>query len=383
MKFVFASDSFKGSLSSQDCIRLLTASAKQYVPDCEVVGIPMADGGEGTTDAVLAAVGGSRREVTVKGPLGAEIVASYGILPDGSAMMEMSAASGITLVDANELSPMKATSYGTGQMILDALNRGVTKLTISLGGSATNDGGIGAMAALGVKFKDGAGKELEPCGASLEEIREIDCTGLDSRLQKIQMRVMCDVTNPLCGAQGATYVFGTQKGGTLEELNQLEQGMQNYAAVLCRTVGTDVSTLPGSGAAGGLGASLRAFCQATMVSGIETVLDMVEFDRKAADADLVITGEGCLDGQSAKGKVVFGIGRHCKKLGVPVVAIVGSRKQSAGEVGDYGIRQVYALAEDGITVEEAILHAEKLYRMRADRLFREIQEQSMEKGKEK
>lgn len=354
---------------------MVTASAKQYIPDCEVVGIPMADGGEGTTDAVLAAVGGKRREVKVRGPLGGEVVATYGILPDGSAIMEMSAASGITLVNTNELSPMKASSYGTGQMILDALEQGVTKLTISLGGSATNDGGIGAMAALGVKFKDADGQELEPIGASLGKIREIDRTELERRLKHVRMQVMCDVTNPLCGAQGATYVFGPQKGGTPEELEQLEQGMQNYASVLRSTIGTDVSPLPGSGAAGGLGASLRAFCQATVLSGIETVLDLVDFDRKAADADLVITGEGCLDGQSASGKVVFGIGQHCKKLSVPAVAIVGSRKASVEEVAAYGIQQVYELAEDGITVKEAILHAEELYQMRADRLFQSFKDQ--------
>lgn len=374
MKFLFASDSFKGSLTSQDCIRLLTSSAKKYFPDSEVIGIPMADGGEGTTAAVLAAAGGVSTTVVVKGPLGAAVTASYGILLDGSAIMEMSAASGITLVDPKNLSPMRASSYGTGQMIQDALNHGVRKLAISLGGSATNDGGIGAMAALGVKFKDNAGHVLEPIGASLSQIYTIDRTGLDPRLQETQMQVMCDVSNPLCGECGATYVFGRQKGGTPEELDALEQGMRNYAEVLHRTVGTDVSLLSGSGAAGGMGASLRAFCQATVVSGIETVLDLVDFDRQAGDVDLVVTGEGCLDGQSANGKVVFGIGQHCKKLGVPAVAIVGSMKESMDAVQSYGIKQVYELAEEGITVEQAILHAEELYSKRADRLFHLLKE---------
>ena len=374
MKFLFASDSFKGSLTSQDCIRLLTISARNYFPDSQMIGIPMADGGEGTTAAVLAAAGGASKTVVVKGPFGADVTAPYGILRDGSAIMEMSAASGITLVDADELSPMRASSYGTGQMIQDALNHGVRKLTISLGGSATNDGGIGAMAALGVKFKDKAGCVLDPIGASLNQICTIDWTGLDPRLQKTQVQVMCDVSNPLCGEHGATYVFGKQKGGTPEELDALEQGMRNYAEVLCRTVGSDVGLLPGSGAAGGMGASLRAFCQATVVSGIETVLDLVDFDQRVSDVDLVVTGEGCLDGQSANGKVVFGIGQHCKRLGVPAVAIVGSMKESMKAVQSYGITQVYELAEEGITVEQAILQAEELYYKRANRLFRAFKE---------
>lgn len=339
-----------------------------------MIGIPMADGGEGTTAAVLAATGGASKTVVVKGPFGADVTASYGILRDGSAIMEMSAASGITLVDADELSPMRASSYGTGQMIQDALNHGVRKLTISLGGSATNDGGIGAMAALGVKFKDKAGCVLAPIGASLNQICTIDWTGLDPRLQKTQVQVMCDVSNPLCGEHGATYVFGKQKGGTPEELDALEQGMRNYAEVLCRTVGSDVGLLPGSGAAGGMGASLRAFCQATVVSGIETVLDLVDFDRRVSDVDLVVTGEGCLDGQSANGKVVFGIGQHCKRLGVPAVAIVGSMKETMKAVQSYGITQVYELAEEGITLEQAILQAEELYYERANRLFRTFKE---------
>ncbi len=374
MKFVVASDSFKGSLTSRDCIRLLTERANAYFPNSQVLGIPMADGGEGTTEAVLAAVGGFLRKVVVQGPLGDAVQASYGILEDGSAVMEMSASSGLTLVEPERRSPLYASSYGTGQMILDALNHGVRVMTISLGGSATNDGGIGAMAALGVQFKDETGKPLNPIGASLEHIREIDQTGMDPRLQETQVRVMCDVTNPLCGENGATYVFGGQKGGTPEELDALEAGMKNYARVLCRTVGEDVGNLPGSGAAGGMAASLRAFCHASVVSGIETVLSLVEFDRKAKEASLVITGEGCLDGQSANGKVVFGIGQHCRRLGVPAVALVGGLKAAEEEVRTYGIQKVYALTEGGIPVETAIAHAEELYRLRADRLFQDFKE---------
>lgn len=376
LNFLFASDSFKGSLSSTDCIRLLTKQARKHFPACEITGIPVADGGEGTTTAVLSAVGGTLRQLTVTNPLGSDVTAAYGILPDGSAIMEMSAASGITLIRPELRSPSNTTSYGTGQLILDALNQGVKKIAISLGGSATNDGGIGAMAALGVKFKDHTGSILHPVGSSLNRIATIDLTDLDPRLNEIKMQVMCDVTNPLCGQNGATYVFGPQKGGSSDELDLLEKGMRNYANVLFNTVNADVSTLSGSGAAGGMCASLRALCHATVVSGIETVLDLVSFDKLASQATLVVTGEGCLDQQSANGKVVFGIGQHCKKIGIPAYAIVGCLKESPTTVQSYGIKQVYELAEGGLSVEESMARAEELYLARADRLFHALKTQN-------
>ena len=370
MKFLFASDSFKGSLTSQECIHLLSQSARKYFPGCEIVGIPMADGGEGTVDAVLAASGGERCSVTVKGPLGDLTEAVYGLMPNQTAIMEMSAASGLTLVPAEKLSPLKASSFGTGQMVIDALNRGIRNVVLSIGGSATNDGGMGVMAALGVRFLDQKGHALEPIGENLGAVQRVDLTGLDPRLQETRIRIMCDVTNPLCGPRGATFVFGTQKGGTPQTLALLEAGMVHYARVLEQAAGRSIADLPGAGAAGGVGAALCSFCGAELVSGVETVLSLVKFDKKVVGADLVVTGEGRLDSQSARGKVVFGVGQRCKAHHVPAAAIVGSFQEDPDVVRSYGITQVYPLMQGDITLQQAIEQAKVLYARCADEMFR-------------
>ena len=372
MKFIFAPDSFKGSLSSAQCIQILTQSARERFPGCETVGIPMADGGEGTIDAILSAREGIRLSKQVHGPLGQPVQASYGLLRDGMAIIEMSAASGLTLVPEGCANPMQASSYGTGELILDALERGANALSICVGGSATNDGGMGAMAALGARFYSRQGEELLPNGRNLENVYRIDLERFDPRIRQVKIRVLCDVMNPLCGKNGATYIFGPQKGGTEKQLDDLERGMRNYARVLEQATGISVIEMPGAGAAGGLSASLCALCGGSLVSGIDTVLSLVNFDHALAGADLVVTGEGCLDHQSENGKVVYGIGRRCQQYHVRAMAVVGSLKVERELVRRYGIEKVYPLMCGDVTLRQAMEQAEALFTDRADTLFDQL-----------
>ena len=372
MKFIFAPDSFKGSLSSAQCIQILTQSARERFPGCETVGIPMADGGEGTIDAILSAREGIRLSKQVHGPLGQPVQASYGLLRDGMAIIEMSAASGLTLVPEGCANPMQASSYGTGELILDALERGANALSICVGGSATNDGGMGAMAALGARFYSRQGEELLPNGRNLENVYRIDLERFDPRIRQVKIRVLCDVMNPLCGKNGATYIFGPQKGGTEKQLDDLERGMRNYARVLEQATGISVIEMPGAGAAGGLSASLCALCGGSLVSGIDTVLSLVNFDHALAGADLVVTGEGCLDHQSENGKVVYGICRRCQQYHVRAMAVVGSLKVERELVRRYGIEKVYPLMCGDVTLRQAMEQAEALFTDRADTLFDQL-----------
>ena len=280
MKFLFASDSFKGTLSSEDTGRLLTRAAKEVFPSCSCESIPVADGGEGTADAVIKAVQGEKLYVEVSDPLMQNRTAYYGKLDENRAIIEMALASGYALVPSEKKNPLYTSSYGTGELIRDALDRGFRDITIAIGGSATNDGGMGCMRALGIRFLDREGRELMGNGSDLEHLAEIDDSGLDSRLADTRFTVMCDVTNPLCGEQGATYTFGPQKGGAPEVLERLERGMENYRDILIRTYGINPDTIPGSGAAGGLGAALLVFLRAELRSGIETVLDLIGFDSR-------------------------------------------------------------------------------------------------------
>ena len=297
MKFLFASDSFKGSLSSGRTAELLTQAAEEIFPDCECESLEVADGGEGTVEALLSALNGRRINVSVCGPLWERHTACYGALDEYRAVMEMAEASGLPLVPEAFRDPRNTTTYGTGEMIRDALERGFRDISIAIGGSATNDGGIGCMRALGVRFLDENGEELSGCGGDLIKIRAMDCSGLDPRIREARFTVMCDVTNPLCGENGATYTFGEQKGGTPEILAELEAGMQNYRELLRKESGMDMDQIPGAGASGGLGAAMMAFLNAEPKSGIETVRDLHEFDSKLDGVSLVVTGEGRADWQ--------------------------------------------------------------------------------------
>ena len=370
MKFLFASDSFKGTLSSRRTAELLTRAAQEIFPGCECRCLEVADGGEGTTEAVLSAAGGRRMEAMVCGPLWERRKACYAALDGRLAVMEMAAASGLPLVPAELRDPRNTTSYGTGELIRDALDKGFRDLSIAIGGSATNDGGIGCMRALGVRFLDEDGNELSGCGGDLIKIRSIDRSGLDPRLRDTHVTVMCDVTNPLCGENGATHTFGKQKGGTPEILDELEAGMENYRELLRREFGIDMDEEPGAGAAGGLGAALLSFLRAELRSGIETVLDLIEFDKNLEGVSLVVTGEGRADWQSAFGKVMQGVGRRCLRQGVPAVAIVGSMGDGAEQIFDYGIESMITTVNGVMPLEEALERAEELYLGAARRLFR-------------
>ena len=372
MKLLFVSDSFKGSLSSEQTITLLTKAAEEIFPNCSCGGMPVADGGEGTAQAVVQAVNGRIQETDVQGPLGENVKAFYGQLDEKRAVLEMACASGLPLVPEKERNPEKTTTFGTGELIRHVLDDGYRDISIAIGGSATNDGGMGCMRALGVKFLDKSGKELRGCGEDLIHVAEIDVSGLDPRIFQSKITVMCDVTNPLCGKDGATWTFGKQKGADESMQERLEAGMQNYRDVIKRQFGIDLDQIPGAGAAGGLGAALLVFLHGELKSGIETVLELIDFDRKLEDVSLVVTGEGRTDWQSCFGKVVQGVGDHCKKKGVSAAALVGSMGPGAEKIYEHGICSIMTTVNGVMPLEEAMDHAEELYYAAALRLFRFI-----------
>ena len=371
MKFLFASDSFKGSLSSGQTAELLTRAAKAVFGDgVECVGVPVADGGEGTAEAVVEAERGSWIETVVHGPLGEPVTARYGRLDEKRAVLEMAAASGLTLIPAEKRDPLRTASCGVGELIRHALEQGFTELAVAIGGSATNDGGMGCVRALGGRFLDEAGRELEGRGEDLEKVRQIDLSGLDARLRDTKITVMCDVTNPLCGPDGATYTFGAQKGGGPEALARLEAGMINYRDVIRRQFGADPDAIPGAGAAGGLGAALTVLLGGELRSGIDTVLDLIGFDSRLEGTDLVVTGEGRTDWQSCFGKVMQGVGRRARAKGVPAVGLSGSLGRDAAGIYDCGIDSIMTAVDAPMPLKEAMDRAEELYYQAAVRMFR-------------
>lgn len=372
MKLLFASDSFKGSLTSEQIIRLLTQSAEEIFPGCVCAGVPIADGGEGTVDAVIQVTKGFKKEVTVHGPLMVEAQASYGIFQKDHAVIEMAAASGLPMVPTELRNPLNTTTFGTGELIRDALDNGIRKLAIAIGGSATNDGGMGAMIALGARFLDAEGKELTGIGSDLGKVKDIDISGMHPALKEAQVTVMCDVNNPLTGPDGATYTFGKQKGGTPEILDKMEADMISYAALIKEKLGVDVDKIPGAGAAGGLGAALCVFLHAELKSGIETVLDLIDFDTLLDGVDLVVTGEGRIDWQSAFGKVPSGVGMRCKAKHIPAIAIVGGMGDGADKIYEFGVDSIIPTINGIMELEEAMERAEELYLNAAKRAFRMV-----------
>ena len=372
MRFLFASDSFKGSLSSEKIIELLKESAENVFPGCETRGVPIADGGEGTVDAVIAVTKGEKRVIEVHGPLMENVESSYGIFHGDCAIIEMAAASGLPMVSPEKRNPLNTTTYGTGELIRDALDQGYQKISIAIGGSATNDGGMGAMRALGIRFLDAEGKELEGRGSDLAKVVDIDSTNLHSAVAEAEFTVMCDVNNPLTGPKGAPYTFGKQKGGTPEILDELEMGMKNYAMVIQKKLGINVDSIAGAGAAGGLGAALCVFLNAEMKSGIETVLNLIDFDGLLEETDLVVTGEGQIDWQSAFGKVPSGIGQRCQAKGIPAVAVVGGMGSGAEKIYEFGVESIIPTINGAMEMEEALERAEELYRGATERMFRMI-----------
>ncbi len=370
MKLIFASDSFKGSLSSEKTIELLTKAAHEIFGACETFGVPVADGGEGTTDALIAARNGSKISVEVHNPLMEKTTAYFGKLSETEAVLEMAQASGLTMIPPEKRNPLLTTTYGTGELVNAALNAGFTDISIAIGGSATNDGGTGFARALGVRFLDSNGNELEARGCDLEKISRIDASGLNDKAKHAKFTVMCDVTNPLCGKDGATYTFGKQKGGTPEILDRLESGMQNYRDVLISEFGVNPDEIAGTGAAGGLGAALKIFLNGEMKSGIETVLDIISFDKIIAGSDVVVTGEGRTDWQSCFGKVMQGVGDRCRKYNIPVIALCGGLAEGYEKIYEHGIASIMTTVDSPMKLEDALNNAEDLYLKGAIRMFR-------------
>ncbi len=335
MRIVVAPDSFKEALSARQVCEAIARGIRRARPDATIDLLPMADGGEGTVDALVAATNGQLRESTVTGPLGEPVRACWGLLGDGggTAVLEMAAASGLGLVPPDRRNPLLTTTFGTGELIAAALDSGVRRILIGIGGSATNDGGTGAAEALGVRFVDRNGRVLPSglSGGQLGRIARVDVASRDPRIGRVPIEVACDVDNPLCGPRGAAAVYGPQKGADPESVRILDANLAHMADVIQRDLGKDVRDIPGAGAAGGLGAGLLAFFDAKLRPGIQMVMDALRFSERIAGADLIITGEGRLDRQSMMGKLIEGVGRAAKSAGVPVIALVGSVGQGADD----------------------------------------------------
>ena len=354
LSVVIAPDSFKGSASSRELGELLEQGVRRVAPDARITRFPIADGGEGTVEALVSALDGELISLEVTGPIGEPVVAHYGMVGSDTAVIEMAEASGITLIDQNSANARRASTMGVGQVILDAVSRGAKHVLVGLGGSATSDGGVGMAKALGVRFLNAEGAEV-PCGlAGLESLASIDMSGLTDAIEGVEFAALTDVSNPLFGHEGAVYVYGPQKGIEPGELAELDGWMAAYANILERTVGFDVASVAGAGAAGGLGAALVAFCGAKVQPGIERVLDLIDIEQAMEGADLVITGEGRMDSQSAFGKAPVGVAKRAKRHGVPVVAVVGSRADDLGGIYDAGIDLVIPCTTGPATLDECI-----------------------------
>jgi glycerate 2-kinase len=355
MKIILAPDKFKGSLSAPDACRAMARGVATACPEAILDLVPMADGGEGTVEALVDATGGTFHRCEVTGPLGLPVSARFGLLGDGTtAVLEMAAASGLVLVPNDLRDPLVATTRGTGELLRAALDLGVTSIILGIGGSATNDGGAGLAQALGVRLLDESGEELPPGGASLAHLDRIDATGLDPRLARTSIRVACDVANPLCGPTGASAVYGPQKGATLSMVAQLDAALSRFARIIRRDLGLDVADLPGAGAAGGLGAGLVAFAGGELTPGVELVIDATKLRDRLNGANLCLTGEGALDASSAFGKTAVGVARLARDLGVPCLALAGMIGPGAEDVLAQGIDAFASIAPGPGPISEAI-----------------------------
>jgi glycerate kinase len=372
LKIVVAPQSFKGSLSALEVAKAMALGIGRVLPDAETVLVPVADGGEGTVEALVDATCGQTMTTDVTGPLGEGVTARWGILGDRvTGVVEMAAASGISLVPPGKLNPLVATTFGTGELIRAALDAGCSKLIVGVGGSATNDGGAGMAQALGVRLLDRMGKELPWGGAALAGLTRIDVSGLDPRLADCEVVVACDVTNPLCGQRGASVVYGPQKGATEEMCRQLDDALAHYAGVIGSALGIEVVDLPGAGAAGGLGAGLVAFLGARLMAGFDIVSEAVGLADHLRNASVVFTGEGRIDGQTLFGKTVAGVAAEAKESGIPVVAIVGEIADGT-EVHEHGIGAVLSISPGPISLERSMADAGRLIADAAERALRLI-----------
>ncbi|MBF7731546.1 glycerate kinase [Pseudomonas sp. N040] len=357
MKVVIAPDSFKESLSAPAVAAAIARGWARVYPDAELLLRPMADGGEGTVEVLLAAQGGERRTCRVSGPLGAALDAHWGLLADGSAVIEVAAACGLHLLEPAQRDVCRASSRGAGELLLAALDAGARRIVLGLGGSACNDAGAGLLQALGVRLLDAAGQPLGPGGAALAGLASIDCSGLDSRLQQLELRVAADVDNPLCGPRGASAVFGPQKGASPFDVDLLDAALAHFAACASHSLGRDCQHEPGAGAAGGLGFALKAFLGASFCPGVQLVAQTAGLAEALVGADLVITGEGRLDGQTLHGKTPAGVAQLARAAGVPVLALAGSLGEGYQALYAVGIDAAFSLVPGPFSLHQAMTHA--------------------------
>ena len=373
MKIVIAPDSFKGSLTALQVAEAIEVGLRRVFPDVAIEKVPMADGGEGTVQSLVDATGGEILTVRVLDPLGNSIEAQYGVLGDGiTAVIEMAAASGLTLVPEDKRDPRITTTYGTGELIRAALAQGCRKLIIGIGGSATNDAGAGMAQALGAKLLTASGDQIEPGGGSLAELNSIDLSELDPRIAETETVVACDVNNPLTGEEGASHVYGPQKGATPEMIEMLDANLAHFDKIVQRDLSKSVGNVPGAGAAGGLGAGLIAFLNASLKSGIEIVTEATQLSKRFAGADLAITGEGQINFQTVFGKTPVGVAKVAKTHNIPVIAIAGSIADNSDGVYDAGIDAMIDIVPEPMSLETAIENATTLIQTAAERAGRMV-----------
>lgn len=369
---LLASDSYKGSLTTMQVAEQIKKGVRKVFPEAEFMCVPVADGGEGTVETMVTHLGGEYRTVKVTAPDGSKIDARYGILKNGIAVIEMAAASGLPIIPKEKRNVMTATTYGTGEMIKAALAEECEQIYIGVGGSATNDGGVGMAQALGYSFLDRNGKEVGFGGGELEKIEKIDSSGADPRLKKKKIVVMSDVVNPLCGKSGAAAIYGPQKGASPKQVEELDRGLKHLANLIREQMGINLEELPGAGAAGGLGAGLVAFAGAEIRSGIKTVLELANFREKLDWADLVITGEGKIDSQSVLGKVISGISQMAKEKNIPVIAVSGAIEYGAEVIYDKGVSTMEAAVCKTMQLDEAVRNADTLVENAVERVMRAV-----------
>jgi glycerate kinase len=371
MKFVLAPDSFKESMTAKEVCQAMERGIKKANKDITCIHVPMADGGEGTMQSLIDATNGKIYSLKVVGPLGSEVEAMYGILGDNeTGILEMASASGIQLISPDKRNPLKTTTFGTGQLIEACLDHGVKRLLIGIGGSATNDGGIGAIQALGGKFLDKDGNELGFGGGELNKLAEIDLSDFDIRLKDTVIEVACDVSNPLCGERGASNVFGPQKGATPEIIRILDNNLAHYADIIKKQLNKDVLNIPGAGAAGGLGAGLMAFLNGTLKKGIEMVIEYASLEEQIKDCDMVWTGEGSIDFQTQYGKTPLGVAMIAKKYNKPVVALAGRVGEDIDVLYEKGIDSVFGIMKGAASIEEALSKGQENVEKTAENIVR-------------
>ncbi len=370
MKIVIAPDSFKGSLSAPEICDIVEGAILKIMPTAEIIKIPISDGGEGLVEVLVRYQSGELIKIKTKDPLSREITAAYGILDGGVAVIEMSAASGLPLLAAGERNPLKTSTYGTGEMIVDAINRGCRKIILGLGGSATNDGGLGVANALGIRFYDQNRELLAPCGENLSRVMDIDTSQLEPLLQGVEIIIACDVENVLCGVQGAAAIYGPQKGADSEMVALLDQGLQDFGQLLEKKATMNLVELKGIGAAGGMALPLVALFKAQLKSGLDIVLDEIGFDSAISGADMIITGEGKTDAQSVMGKVISGVGKRGKNQNIPVVVVSGALDEGYEAIYNCGVVAAFAIFSNDRGLEWHMQNARQLLEKIIYNLFR-------------